>query len=1050
MRKKITLGLFLFTKLLFSQQDPTSQNPTGMSNTASPNAAGFMRFQESPVNYYNGRSSFYIPIYEINVGGIKYPISLNYAHGGIQVNSMASDVGLGWSLTSTFINRTVVGDADLETIVDTRQYNEKVKNGYFTSGSYAGYGIVDLYPDIFNFVSPISSNKFFYKSENQPVELDQKDSQINWSIGFLDNNYLKKESGTWINNDRNYSDYNGFEITTKNGIFYSFENKDITHSFSGFPDYYEYDTREFGGITGTYPRVSTWNISKIKNLNNNEEINFSYETYSAETTNYINEIVSNHPYYNYESICPSASVEPYQNNLHYGIGRCNNGGLNRYYNRMLVINRIKKISFRDGSIEFNYAKLRDDLPNGKALTGIIVKDTFNNIIKEFEFDYDYFYSNPSYTNNGPAGYYGLRLKLKSVREKGHNKYEFDYYENERLPEIGSSLQDIFGYNNFPPTNEQFAKLYYYPNKSQNSLLPYYIEGENSYALDVGFYKEPNDLSKIWSLKKVTFPTGGSSSYVLESNTFNLWGKMLKGGGVRIQQQIIEEKPGVQAKTINYHYNKDANNSSGYLFNMPLIGYPTSILTQNELTKPWLKNYFLYYSSAKVNYDLVNNFFVGYSKVEEIENGIKTVFEFTNDEYPNVQTRSTIPYVDLTGFPSHPMGTFLISNSSYGSNFYIDNSHKRGKLKFTYYYDKDGHLVMQKENHFSNYITTGTNVSQKEFYAYGTSVYTYPSSTSGNTVFELMQFKKSYNTIYNNLVYTKTTKYLPSGNVEDENYMYYDTSNQNLTAVAHKIGNGVTYPNLDVKKYYYPVDIRNNATSFTPDLAPAGNLMDINKNDIPVLTQSYSGEIDPANIGYIAPWNMTSQSKILFSNNAKTSNMILPTQAMAAVGQAAFYEAGTFDRYDSKGNLLQTTKNGVSTTYLYGYNQRYPIAKIEGATYENVLQALNTPVVNSDSYLQLNIVKKSDLDKDQTSENDLIAALDTFRKEANLAGYAITTFTYNPLVGLTSVTPPSGMRDVYVYEAVTNKLKEVKRMEKDPSGNDVYRTLKEYEYHYKQP
>lgn len=175
---------------------------------------------------------------------------------------------------------------------------------------------------------------------------------------------------------------------------------------------------------------------------------------------------------------------------------------------------------------------------------------------------------------------------------------------------------------------------------------------------------------------------------------------------------------------------------------------------------------------------------------------------------------------------------------------------------------------------------------------------------------------------------------------------------------------------------------------------------------------------------------------------------MPTQAMTAIGQDAFYEVGKFDLYDDKGNLLQSTKNGLSTTYIYGYKQLYPIAKIVGATYDQVMTAMGEVPTTNTSYLNLNIVKKSDLDKDQTTENDLITALDSFRKEANLAGYAVTTFTYNPLVGVTSVTPPSGMREVYVYEAVTNKLKEVKRMEKDASGNDVYRTLKEYEYHYK--
>jgi hypothetical protein len=184
MKKSLIFGIFLFTKLLFGQQDLSSQHINNISNTATPNAASFMRFQESSINHYNGRGNVSIPIYEINVGGIKYPISLNYSQGGIQVNSVASDVGLGWSLTSTLINRTVVGDADLETILDFKQYQQKQKYGYFDyvriwldngytpENGYIPSDKVDFFPDMFKFVSPTSSSRFYFKSRNEAVELD--------------------------------------------------------------------------------------------------------------------------------------------------------------------------------------------------------------------------------------------------------------------------------------------------------------------------------------------------------------------------------------------------------------------------------------------------------------------------------------------------------------------------------------------------------------------------------------------------------------------------------------------------------------------------------------------------------------------------------------------------------------------------------------------------------------------------------------------------------------------------------------------------------------
>lgn len=141
---------------------------------------------------------------------------------------------------------------------------------------------------------------------------------------------------------------------------------------------------------------------------------------------------------------------------------------------------------------------------------------------------------------------------------------------------------------------------------------------------------------------------------------------------------------------------------------------------------------------------------------------------------------------------------------------------------------------------------------------------------------------------------------------------------------------------------------------------------------------------------------------------------------------------TYDFYDANGNLLQyTTKAGLSTALIWGYNNTQPIAKVEGATYTQASAVASA------------IVTASDTDAGQTPNNDessFLALLDTFRK--NLPGFQVTTYTYDPLIGVRSITPPSGIREVYIYDTVTNRLKEVR--EQNASGN----LLKEYQYHYK--
>jgi YD repeat-containing protein len=53
---------------------------------------------------------------------------------------------------------------------------------------------------------------------------------------------------------------------------------------------------------------------------------------------------------------------------------------------------------------------------------------------------------------------------------------------------------------------------------------------------------------------------------------------------------------------------------------------------------------------------------------------------------------------------------------------------------------------------------------------------------------------------------------------------------------------------------------------------------------------------------------------------------------------------------------------------------------------------------------------------------------------------ISTYAYDPLIGVTSITPPSGVREIYKYDSA-NRLQSVV----DVNG----KILKEYQYNYKQ-
>lgn len=147
----------------------------------------------------------------------------------------------------------------------------------------------------------------------------------------------------------------------------------------------------------------------------------------------------------------------------------------------------------------------------------------------------------------------------------------------------------------------------------------------------------------------------------------------------------------------------------------------------------------------------------------------------------------------------------------------------------------------------------------------------------------------------------------------------------------------------------------------------------------------------------------------------------------------------YDKYDNKGNLLQYTTNidentgeGFPTTLVYGYNQTLPIVKIEGAKVSD-LKFILTPIGSP------GIVALSDQDVDDASEKSLMEGLDEYRNNFKLKDFMVTTFTYDPLIGITSVTPPNGVREIYKYDS-NGKL----NMVVDVNGN----ILNEYKYNVK--
>jgi len=79
------------------------------------------------------------------------------------------------------------------------------------------------------------------------------------------------------------------------------------------------------------------------------------------------------------------------------------------------------------------------------------------------------------------------------------------------------------------------------------------------------------------------------------------------------------------------------------------------------------------------------------------------------------------------------------------------------------------------------------------------------------------------------------------------------------------------------------------------------------------------------------------------------------------------------------------------------------------------------------------------DKPAPTDTEVISFLSKLRSDPSFASTLVTTYTYEPLIGITSETDPKGRITYYEYDTF-QRLMHIKDQQKN--------IVKSYDYHYK--
>lgn len=861
--------LFVGIFLLYNVQYAIAQTGLPQLLPPSPEASALFKFLDYGVDYSSGVPQINIPLYEVKSGSLTVPISISYFAGGRKPNDVTGPVGLGWSLNAGgMISRTIYGKPD-----DQSDFPPTLKLEAETTNK-----------DDYDYLASL-----YY-----PGGYDSQYDIFSYTAGPYSGRFLAVGSAP------------AYKLLPLKPI-------KITGTSSGYPNRiiddkgneYNYNIDEKGQIVDGYYNLPITGklLSSIISADKNDTITFTYvekvqKSYSESDQ--------------YTLLDNDSRLNSYNYTTTYAV----NSSIRQY-----GIQRISEIKFRGGKVSFIL------YPSSDRIKTIEIRNDNNVLLKSIELQSSQL-DFPSFTGTEPT------YKLDAVLFQTGSLATVDKYNFEYNPSYNFSAKDRdhWGFVNWYQSRNTILV------PKWNNIQVLYGPGGSSSTQSIsipggmlnGADRTPNLNAQIGVLKKITYPTGGSTEFTFENNQYYDNG-IKTGGGLRVSQIKNTDADG-HSYYKTYKYGSGESGYGSYSYGRVLmqdLSYEKRHFTDldnfNDLSTEGFRKR-VYTSEFLQEIEEKASMLPYYNEVTEYDGTLtankgKTVYSFD------------IPYdmMPVTSYPSPSFPGILpapynyLNFSQFSADYTVARRHiyayapwKTPELQTTDVYKNNG------DNTYTRIKSTSRLYKRTE-----------TEKLRGMHIYKFLEFSaqennSSWNTAseehgaqYLNLPVFQFADYTISIGKQELESVLEDEYNAN-----GEIGKTTTYT---YNSRSLPVNIKtvsSKGDEFNVQIKyPADFVSD---PQIGAISQS----MDAANIllpveqHQLKGTTVLSSSKTLYKNWRTSANpQIAPEFIQEKKGSGTYESRVQFFGYDDRSNVTGVSKvTDARRSYIWGYNKSYPIAE----------------------------------------------------------------------------------------------------------------------------